>query len=1057
MTDLIPSDISKFITDYQSAKDVELEVSFQKLDEQTWSNVNAALIEIVNKKNISASDSLDVSIDLGDERMLRYLLTDPQDIDKLTALKTSQVHPHLLALKASDNIHIDIKDRGSGKWLQMPEINARLKLVKEAPTKTRQFGSERLLFRYKNRYSFTHGNLRFDTTRVRQSNRLETLGSVWPHYEVEIEVINKKITVKELTDAIISVVKAIQNTDLIIGRSEATAVLDYYHDTLATGNILSRNVISLETQHVKHLPNKYAATDKADGVRHILIIKGDEPYLITTNGVVKKTDVKLKSKAYDKTIIDGEYLDDLNAYLAFDLVYANGISYVHDTSYTLTHRITKLNEIIDKAFGNLIPFKEYTGDYDLPAILKHYETEYVKYWKAFKTSNKIFITRKVYLTPFGISEAEIFAYGDLIWRLATKQTIWPYKLDGIIYTPINQPYYIQTKGIDLDKALLDYKWKPHTLNSIDFYIVYDKDDTGEDAIYVIDGTEYKVANLYVGRDRNREETPVPFSVNGEEQVAKLKVINGETRDADGEALPDKSVVEFTFDAITPGIDNSFRWIAHKYRADKTESVQRYRTKYGNNVAIAARIWRSIQNPVTEQMIAALADPKTFAIELDRLSKPQSYYHKASASAIGMRAFHSWIKSNLISLYANGNVLDIGCGRGGDLQKFIRAKVKSYVGVDIDYNSMYVIPDSAVARYNKLKRIAPPMHFVQADAKLPFDVDIQSRALPTMTSTNKSMINEYLKNKYDTISAQFTLHYYLQDDESWSNFCNNLNQTMSEGSYLLITTFDGKLIYDKLKTKNKITITYDDSYGNRFVLCEITKAYDSPTSKRTGLGIDVHNGLINAQGQTIKEYLVDPDFLKESLADKCGLIQVETASFYDVYQLYEGSFRGDNRQIRDVQSFYRLLKENDQETLASFKMSMLNRYYVFKKPGVGKKPARIVGFNRCMNRLLAPHFAKMALQLDDRLSSKNINDTYRDIRSIYQPARPTVYLVKHSVKDDLNSMSFKCVKEADPAACIVYRDPSGTFYPLRYKNTHLIDSKKAIKDLSDLVKISNAFN
>lgn len=1056
MTDLIPSDISKFVDDYKAEKDVELEVGFQKLDEQTFDRVNNALIEFITEKDITTSDSLDVSIDIGEGKSLRYSLTDPKDIDKLTSIKTSQAHGFLLSLNPSNAVSIDLKDRGTGKWLPMPEINASLKLVKETPTTIRQVGTERLLFRYKNRYSFRYGNLRFDTTRVRQTTSLDKFGSVWPHYEVEIEAISKKINTDELKHAILVVVKAIQGTDLVIGVSESKSVLDYRQKILEH-KMLLRNVISLETQHVKNLPNNYAVTDKADGDRHVLIVKGKVPYLITPNDVVYKTNVTLKSDAYDKTILDGELDKKLNAFLAFDLIYSDSIDYT-SASYTLTQRVRKVNEIIDKAFGNLIPFAEYSGDYDLVAILKHYEKEFTKYWEKFKSKlgKTLFVTRKVYLTPVGISESEVFAYGNLIWKLASRQTLWPYPLDGIIYTPINQPYYIQARASDLDTVLLDYKWKPASLNSIDFYIVYDKDDNGEDAIYIINGIEYKVANLHVGKERDRTETPVPFIVNGEEQTARLKIIDGEARDLEGNPLPDKCVVEFTFDTITHNIDNSFRWLAHRYRADKTESVHRYRRKYGNNVHIANRIWRSIQDPLTEQTIAALADPKTFAIELDRLNKPRSYYRKATAIAMGMRGFHNWIKSNLISLYATGNVLDIGCGRGGDIQKFIRAGVNSYVGVDIDYQSMYTIADSAVARYNKLKKIAPPMHFVQADAKVPFDADIQARSLPNMPESNKAMITEYLTSKYDTINTQFTLHYYLQDNESWNNFCENLNQTMDHGAYLIITTFDGKLIFDKLKSKDKISITYDDTHGNRMVLCEIVKAYNSETSNRTGLGIDVHNSLINDANQYIKEYLVDPEFLKQSLQDKCGLMQVETASFYDVYQLYDGSFRGDNKQIKDVQSFYRLIKEKDPETLASFKMSMLNRYYVFKKPGIGNKPARVIGFNKCMNRLLAPHFAKMSLRLDERLSAKDINVTYRDVKAIYYPSRPSVYLVRHTVKDNLNNMSFKCVKQADPTACIIYRDPAGTFYPLKYKTTHLIESKQAIKDLDELVKISNAF-
>ncbi len=131
-------------------------------------------------------------------------------------------------------------------------------------------------------------------------------------------------------------------------------------------------------------------------------------------------------------------------------------------------------------------------------------------------------------------------------------------------------------------------------------------------------------------------------------------------------------------------------------------------KYGNNLNIATRIWRTIVNPVTEESIAALADPDNYEKEMTKLSKIHesrnkptfTYYQKTTSSATGMRAFNNFIKSNMILTYCRNkkSVLDIGMGRGGDLIKFINANVEEYVGVDIDNNGLYFIDDSAFNRY-----------------------------------------------------------------------------------------------------------------------------------------------------------------------------------------------------------------------------------------------------------------------------------------------------------------------------------------------------------------------
>jgi mRNA (guanine-N7-)-methyltransferase len=78
--------------------------------------------------------------------------------------------------------------------------------------------------------------------------------------------------------------------------------------------------------------------------------------------------------------------------------------------------------------------------------------------------------------------------------------------------------------------------------------------------------------------------------------------------------------------------------------------------------------------------------------------------RQTSPIIGLKNFNNWVKSVLILRFAHpalaaspggkgprarqgdvlrtngGKVLDMGCGKGGDLQKWSRAPVKEYVGV-----------------------------------------------------------------------------------------------------------------------------------------------------------------------------------------------------------------------------------------------------------------------------------------------------------------------------------------------------------------------------------------
>ena len=51
--------------------------------------------------------------------------------------------------------------------------------------------------------------------------------------------------------------------------------------------------------------------------------------------------------------------------------------------------------------------------------------------------------------------------------------------------------------------------------------------------------------------------------------------------------------------------------------------------------------------------------------------------------------HNWIKSLLIQNCCKRNdiVLDIGCGRGGDVKKFKKAKIKKIIGIDLSEDSL----------------------------------------------------------------------------------------------------------------------------------------------------------------------------------------------------------------------------------------------------------------------------------------------------------------------------------------------------------------------------------
>lgn len=78
----------------------------------------------------------------------------------------------------------------------------------------------------------------------------------------------------------------------------------------------------------------------------------------------------------------------------------------------------------------------------------------------------------------------------------------------------------------------------------------------------------------------------------------------------------------------------------------------------------------------------------------------------------LRNFNNWVKGVLIYKYVpqQAAVLDISCGKGGDLFKYHHRNIRSYVGVDIARSSLV----DCIQRYNDNAPFKFPMTLIHAD-------------------------------------------------------------------------------------------------------------------------------------------------------------------------------------------------------------------------------------------------------------------------------------------------------------------------------------------------------
>ena len=950
-------------------------------------------------KSREDNDNVDI-----DDLNIRARLSNEYDLTQYVTGKNSKTH-------AIPKEHMD-------KVLETLLTGGKLSLEKRAEI------NQNISFRLKERTSLYFDGAedgdhfsRIDLTNTKTVIDLQKLPTIYSNYELEIEygVKSKSAMKLDHLEKIYTmsdmVIKLLQQSAFIVGNTQSDKVIEYYKDmTGLTGpqsGLVARQAVSLEIQHTTEiLPNRYAVTDKADGDRYFMIIMDGGVYLISSNLNVKDTGIVLDDKVaekYNGTILDGEYLylssERRHLFMIFDCL-RKGSEDLRGELKLMT-RLKHADKIVSACFvfGDQTGFEfkdqpTQSKDFDVGKVRDFYGKELARYYKVLhddirKVTEYPLIRRKFFMSVTGATNHEIFSYSVEYWkRYAEDPDVkFPYLLDGLIYHPLEQSYNTNAQ----ESKYAEYKWKPPSKNSIDFYIEFTKDkvtnrvldvydnsdadeagktDEGDDAEVsdkMIRNKTYRICTLHVGQTLKGKEYPVPFTKNGVSDCY-IYLADGEARDDSGDILSDKTVVEFYYQN-DPSIIPQQRWVPIKTRFDKTESVERYGKRYGNYSSTADRIWRSIINPVLMSDMQELSHGGTrydrkianmnSKIDHDlivEVNKENKYYQKQSKLAASMRNYHNFIKSNLIYTYCNKmynsnnqlSVLDVACGRGGDINKFYYTNVASLVGIDIDSEGIKSPVDGAISRYNrqrKKKPNYPSMYFIQADARSILEYDTQISALSGMDDMNKKLLDRFFpatgkKTLFDRINCQFAIHYFFENDQTWSNFKTNLNNHLRAGGYFMVTTFDAKEVIKAIGSNDRYSAYLDDESGTQKLFFEVVKKYKDEDVRGkigTGQAIDLHAAWMFNEGVYVTEYLVDIDFIREELDRDCDMEIVDEDLFKNQMAIHKPFLTdaADYESTKDTRNYLQKTGRFYEDTDVNIKcreFTNLERYYVFRKRG-----------------------------------------------------------------------------------------------------------------------------
>lgn len=823
--------------------------------------------------------------------------------------------------------------------------------VSEIPDFDSEFTNRYKHYRLKQRDSFVDKSetFRIDLTVVKQSTKvsqtIKTSGieHAVEKYEIEIEFLNNSNNSKstktddltlQLYYHIENIKKIMEDSEYLLSKENKLIVLNKYINLVnptmfdnhqediiehirkvvlkrPKEHMLSYQPITLEQMNIveeelgrKSILKNYTVTEKADGERYLIFVDDKhDMFSIDSRLSVKKLGVKHKLK---NILVDAEFVVKskfntlLETFYCFDIYFNNG------------------DDVRDLV---LVPDRVNL----MESFVKH--------------------------VPKGVNvEMKKFVQDENIFKACAKvynKSKYDYNIDGLIFTPSNLVVggvynkELATKNTFGGPWMNVFKWKPPDENSIDFLVRYDNQ------IYLKDFGKCVLCKLQVAMRAYSDEFIDPYTILTTQGVYErtkmapktfaevyLKITDKGKHPLtlNNEVIYDNTIIEFIYDEDE---SEMFCWIPYRIRSDKTQIYKRSGSiaNTANSYMTALNVWRSIQNPVTTDMIIG-KDKLTSA----DINKNNVYYsrniNREKILSKPMLTFHNTgVKSKLFSLFKNQNytLCDLASGKAGDLYKWIDTRFAYVVGIDNNIDNILNNVDGAYRRLTSLKNNLkhgrkPEIIFLQKDLKTDWDdvSSIENKQMMELYNTmwgnvyknevsNPSILKyfNYMNKKFDVVSCQFAIHYMFENNDILETFCSNIERITKKDGYFIGTCLDGELV-DKML--NKTTNGMKKGIYNDNTLWMVEKKY-STFEKRTGQSINVYLESINVVHE---EYLVHFDLLIEKLSEKGFKLLAKN----DLAKMKLETSMGSFEELHDNEEFPMIdvLKE----------YSYLNKWFIFKK-------------------------------------------------------------------------------------------------------------------------------
>jgi hypothetical protein len=488
---------------------------------------------------------------------------------------------------------------------------------------------------------------------------------------------------------------------------------------------------------------------------------------------------------------------------------------------------------------------------------------------------------------------------------------------------------------------------------------------------------------------------------------------------EGEIFDEDTIVEFKYDIDRMG---AWKWVPLRVRHDKTAEFLSGAKNYGNAYDVANNNWHSIHNPITDEMISSGQNiPET-------TTNDDVYYNRLGKNTTtrSLRDFHNlYVKRKLIvgAAQRGDTLIDYAVGKGGDWSKWIAANLSFVFGVDVSRDNIENHLDGACARYlnNRKKfKVMPDALFVHGNSSLNIrngdalqsmkDKEI-ANAVFGKGAKDKTVLGAGVYKQYGVAqggfqisSCQFAMHYFFENRTTFHRFMQNVSECTKVGGYFVSTCYDGGVVFDMLRNKNKgesVTIMRSDEK-----MYELTKMYDEtgfPEDEASlGYAIDVYQETINKE---FREYLVNYQLVVRTM-ENYGFVLITdeeaaamelpkgSALFSELFDRLESELK----QFPKLRSEYGTAHDMSPEEK---QVSFMNRYFVFRK-------VRNVD---SANIAKITEAERLSAVLEDELDEEeNLAEVVKgEVKVIRRLNVPSITLKKFKAAKDLNAETVDAVE------------------------------------------------